>query len=64
MRLSITALAGLLISATLIGCGASSTIPAPPSTATTGPPPGTTADMSKVNKVGVGGVGAARPSSK
>lgn len=63
MRFSLIALAGLILSATLPGCGASPTIPAPPSQATT-LPPGSSPEMLKHGKGGAGGVGAAKPSNQ
>jgi len=52
MRASITALAGLFFSATLLGCGASATIPEPPAKTEFGPPPGTSPEMTEVKKCG------------
>ena len=47
MRIAIAALLGLFLTATLIGCGGGATIPAPPENAKAGPPPGTSADLTK-----------------
>jgi hypothetical protein len=65
MRLPI-AVAGLFLSTALLGCGASATIPDPPSTPTVGPPPGTSSEMVKApdNAASGGTLGAARPNTK
>jgi hypothetical protein len=63
MRPSITALAGLFLSATLLGCGGA-TIPEPPASQTSGgPPPGSSPEMTTVKKGATpgGGMPAARP---
>jgi hypothetical protein len=66
MRSLMIPLAGLFLSATLIGCGGSATIPAPPSQPTFTPPPGSSADMTTAKgKSGApGGLGAAKPANK
>jgi hypothetical protein len=52
MRPSIATLAGLFFSATLLGCGASATIPEPPAKTEFAPPPGTSPEMTEVKKGG------------
>jgi hypothetical protein len=64
MRSLLIALGGLFLSATLLGCGASATIPTPPSNAPTGPPPGTSPEMAKAPKNPMGGLGGAFPTNK
>jgi hypothetical protein len=59
MRFMIAALAGFFLSATLLGCGASTTIPLPPTDAKEGPPPGTEKNISQSTKGAAGGLGAA-----
>jgi hypothetical protein len=59
MRPSLSALAGLFFSVTLFGCGASATIPTPPSTPTNAPPPGTSPEMAKAPKNPIGAMGGA-----
>jgi len=65
MRPSIAALAGLFLSATLLGCGGSATIPEPPPQVKAGPPPGSSPEMEKpASKAGSppgGPPGAAKP---
>jgi hypothetical protein len=57
MRPPIIALAGLFLSATLLGCGGAAAIPQPPAQATTGPPPGTSPEMANTTKkAATGGV--------
>ncbi len=63
MRRLFVMLAGLSLTTTLLGCGASATIPQPPSQVTT-MPPGSSPEMLKKGKGGPGGVGAAKPSNQ
>jgi hypothetical protein len=64
MRLPIAAVAGLFLSTALLGCGASATIPDPPSTPTVGPPPGSSPEMTKAPENTGGTLGAANPNTK
>jgi len=66
MRPPIAALAGMFLSANLLGCGASATIPQPPANEKPGPPPGTSPEMTDTKKDGMTGgmMGPAMPATK
>ena len=49
MRTAISAVLGLFLASTLLGCGGA-TIPEPPGNAKGGPPPGASADLTKIEK--------------
>jgi hypothetical protein len=63
MRFPLIVLAGLFLSATLLGCGASATIPVPPSEITT-TPPGSSPEMTKVQNQKKGGMGGGMAPAK
>ncbi len=50
MRLAISALCGIFLSAIFIGCGSGDVTTTPPSDAKAGPPPGTSPDATKIMK--------------
>jgi hypothetical protein len=64
MRQTIIVLAGLFLSATLPGCGASATIPQPPSQVTTLPPGSSPEMLQSAKKASAGAMAPAKPGNQ